>query len=66
MYTFPNHYGIYMDLTKYKYFQPVCTPARMVIVLGAMSGLTTIPHAAFNANAILQISAACLKYVAKQ
>ena len=55
-----------MDLKKCKYLQPVCTPARMVIVLGAMSGLTTIPHAAFSSNAILQISDACLKYVTKK
>ena len=39
---------------------PVCMPARMVIVLGAMSGLITLPHAAFRSRAILQISAACL------
>ena len=40
--------------------QPVCTPARMVMVLGAMSGLTTLPQAAFKSSAMLQISAACL------
>ena len=46
--------------------KPVCTPARMVIVLGAMSGLTTMPHAALKSNAILQISAACLQYAIEQ
>ena len=43
----------------YKYL-PVCIPARIVIVLGAISGLTTLPQAALRSNAILQISAACL------
>ena len=40
--------------------KPVCMPARMVIVLGAISGLTTLPQAAFKSRAMLQISAACL------
>ena len=40
---------------------PVCTPALIVIVRGAMSGLTTLPQAALRSKAILQISAACLK-----
>merc|ERR1719412_1042662 len=39
---------------------PVCTPARIVIVLGAISGLTILPHAALRSSAILQISQACM------
>ena len=41
---------------------PVCTPARMVMVLGAISGRTTLPHAAFRSSAILHISSACLQF----
>ena len=58
--------GLFFKYCKCIYAKPVWIPARMVIVLGAMSGLTTAPQAAFRSNAILQISAACLKYAMKR
>ena len=58
--------ALFSPYCKCIYAKPVWIPARMVIVLGAMSGLTTAPQAAFRSNAILQISAACLKYAMKR
>ena len=58
---FPEtNYKINCAIEATKCISPVWIPARILIVLGAMSGRTTLPHAAFKSNAILQISAACL------
>ena len=61
LYSYFHSYNSQCRIIKYINL-PVCIPARIVIVLGAISGLTTLPHAALRSSAILQIASACLKY----